>query len=91
MISVSKDSSPRPGRKNRKAQPRCSTKRSHARHKMKYWEIIADNLSKAGLEFGLGFSPWILSGERSGLLTRIAATTVTHASGRSPKIFGTPR
>ena len=29
-----------------KPQPRCSTKRSHARHKMKYWEIIADNLSK---------------------------------------------
>ena len=38
--------------KNRKAQPRCSTKRSHARHKMKYWEIIADNLSKAGWSWG---------------------------------------
>ena len=23
---------------------------------MKYWEIIADNLKKAGLEFGLGLS-----------------------------------
>ena len=30
----------------------CSAKRSHARRKMKYWEIIADNLSKAGLSMG---------------------------------------
>ena len=52
MISVSKDSSPRPRRKNRKAQPRCSTKRSHARRKMKYWEIVADNLKKAGWSWG---------------------------------------
>ena len=41
-----------PRRKNGKAQPCCSTKRSHARHKMKYWEIIADNLSKAGWSWG---------------------------------------
>ena len=27
-----------------------------ARNRMKYWEIIADNLSKAGLELGLGLS-----------------------------------
>jgi hypothetical protein len=27
-------------------------KRSHARHSMKYWEIIADNLSKAGWSWG---------------------------------------
>ena len=52
MISVSKDSSPRPRQKNRKAQPRCSTKRSHARRKMKYWEIVADNLSKVGWSLG---------------------------------------
>jgi len=51
-IRASKNSPPRPRRKNRKAQPRCSTKRSHARHKMKYWEIIADNLSKAGWSWG---------------------------------------
>jgi len=25
---------------------------------MKYWEIIADNLSKAGLELGLRLSDW---------------------------------
>src|SRR5207244_14643 len=29
-----------------------SVKRSHARRKMKYWEIIADNLSKAGWSWG---------------------------------------
>ena len=27
-------------------------KRSHVRHKMKYWVIIADNLSKAGWSWG---------------------------------------
>ena len=26
--------------------------RSHVRHNMKYWEIIADNLSKAGWSWG---------------------------------------
>jgi hypothetical protein len=52
MIRASKNSSPRPRRKNRKARPRCSTKRSHARHNMKYWEIIADNLSKAEWSWG---------------------------------------
>ncbi len=26
----------------------CSAKRSHSRHKMKYWEIIADHLSASG-------------------------------------------
>jgi hypothetical protein len=34
--------------KNRGAQPRCSTERSHVRHNMKHWEIIADNLSRTG-------------------------------------------
>ena len=27
------------------AEPGCSVKRRYARHKMKYWEIIADKLS----------------------------------------------
>jgi hypothetical protein len=40
---------------------------------MKDWEVVADNLKKAGLSLG-----WcqlsILRGERSGLLTRIAST-----------------
>jgi len=27
-------------------------KERHVRHKMKYWEIIADNLSKAGWSWG---------------------------------------
>src|SRR4029450_964471 len=30
----------------------CSTERSHVRHNMKYWEIIADNRSKAGWSWG---------------------------------------
>jgi hypothetical protein len=40
---------------------------------MKYWEIIADNLKKAGWSWG-----WVSAidseGERSGLLMRIAVT-----------------
>jgi hypothetical protein len=48
MIRASTNLSLRPSRKNDKAQPGCSTERSHARHKKKYWEIIADKLSKAG-------------------------------------------
>ena len=51
-IRASKNSSLRPRRKNDKAQPTCSGKRSDARHNMKYWEIIADKLSKAGWSWG---------------------------------------
>jgi len=40
---------------------------------MKYWEIIADNLSKAD-GVGAVSQRLIPTGERSGLLTRIAAT-----------------
>jgi hypothetical protein len=40
---------------------------------VKYWEIIADNLSKAG-GVGAVSQRLIPKGERSGLLTRIAAT-----------------
>jgi hypothetical protein len=40
---------------------------------MKYWEIIADNLSKAAWSWG-GFQPLILRGERSGLWTHTATT-----------------
>jgi hypothetical protein len=36
---------------------------------MNYWEIIADNLSK---RVGVASQPWIPTGERSGLLMRIA-------------------
>jgi hypothetical protein len=39
---------------------------------VKYWEIIAGNLSKAGWSWAV-FQRWILRGEQSGLLTRIAA------------------
>jgi hypothetical protein len=38
--------------KKGKAQLGCPTKRSQTRHKMNYWEIIADNLSKAGWTWG---------------------------------------
>jgi hypothetical protein len=42
---------------------------------VKYWEIIAENLSKAGCELkGAASQLWILAGEPSSLLTRIAAT-----------------
>ena len=71
MIRDSKNSSPRPRRKNSKAQPRCSTRRSHARRKMKSWEIIADNLSKAGWSWGCvsaidsnGRTMWIVDAHR---------------------------
>jgi hypothetical protein len=40
---------------------------------MKYWEIIADDLSKAGWSWGC-VSALIRRGEQSGLQTRIAAT-----------------
>jgi hypothetical protein len=40
--------------------------------RVKYWEIIADNLSKAGWELGLRVGLWIAKGERSGLLTHTA-------------------
>jgi hypothetical protein len=71
MIRASKNSPPRPRRKNRKAQPRRSTKRGRARRKMKYWEIIADNLSKAGRSWGCvaaidsnGRTIWIADAQR---------------------------
>jgi len=41
---------------------------------VKYWEIIADNLSKAGAGVGAAPQPWILAVEQSSLLTRIATT-----------------
>jgi hypothetical protein len=40
---------------------------------VKYWEIIADNLSKAGWSWGC-VSAIDSNGERSGLLTRTATT-----------------
>ena len=39
---------------------------------MKYWEIIADNLSKAGFSRGLGLGI-VSSGRTIWMLTRIAA------------------
>jgi hypothetical protein len=40
---------------------------------MKYWEIIADNLGKAGWSWA-GSQPLIPTGKQSSLQTRIAAT-----------------
>jgi hypothetical protein len=40
---------------------------------MKYWEIIADNLSKAGWSWGAS-QPWITTDERSGLWMHIGVT-----------------
>jgi hypothetical protein len=52
MIRASRSSSFRPSRKNGKAQPGCSTETSHARPRIKYRELIADKLSKAGWSWG---------------------------------------
>jgi hypothetical protein len=41
--------------------------------RVKYWEIIADRLSKAGWSWA-GSQPLILRAERSGLWTRIATS-----------------
>jgi hypothetical protein len=35
-----------------------------------YWEIIADNLSKAGWSLELRLGPWILADERSGIYSK---------------------
>ena len=53
--------------------PLVLARRSHARREMKYWEIIADNLSKAG-GVGAASQRLIPTGERSGLQTYIATT-----------------
>jgi hypothetical protein len=42
-------------------------------HVVKYWEIIADNLSKP-VGVGAAFQVWIPTGEQSSLRTRITAT-----------------
>ena len=60
---------------------RCNTilsllyegKNSQNQRPVKYWEIIADNLSKAGWSWGCVSAVDSL-GEKSSLLTRIAAT-----------------
>src|SRR6266571_3066473 len=51
-IRASRKSLPRSHRKNDKTQAGCSVKRSHARRKMKYWEIIADHLAKSAWSWG---------------------------------------
>jgi hypothetical protein len=54
-IRASKKLSLRSRRKNCKAQPDCSAKRSHARRKIKYWEITGDRLGKSGWTWGCSF------------------------------------
>jgi hypothetical protein len=41
--------------------------RARGRTRMKYWEIIADNLTKP-VRLGAASQPWILAVERSGLV-----------------------
>jgi hypothetical protein len=59
-----------------------------ATHRVRYWEIIADKLSKASWSWG-GSQPWIPKGERSGLLTRIAfvelESAISAGSAAHPK------
>ena len=54
----------------------CGVKRS--------WEIIADNLSKAGSVAAL-CQPWIVRAEQSGLQTRIAAAPLQVQSLKKAK------
>jgi hypothetical protein len=49
----------------------CGQQKSQNPPRVKYWEIIADNLSKAGWSWA-AFQPLILADEQSSLLTRIA-------------------
>jgi hypothetical protein len=42
---------------------------------VKYWEIIAENLKKAGWSWA-ACQPWILTGEPFGLPMRIAETGI---------------
>jgi hypothetical protein len=57
----------------------------------KYWEIIADNLSKAGWSWAV-LQRSIPTGERSGLLTHIAATesgSLSAFGSKADRISGT--
>jgi len=47
--------------------------------RVKYWEMIADNLSKAGWSWAAS-QAWIRAGERSSLLTRIVTTVAIKAT-----------
>jgi hypothetical protein len=42
--------------------------------RVKYWEIIADNVSKGGMELGAVCRLWIAKDKQSGLQTHIAGT-----------------
>jgi hypothetical protein len=46
-----------------------------------YWEIIGDNLKPSRLELGAMSQPLIPTGEKSGLLTRIAMTETGSSCG----------
>jgi hypothetical protein len=50
------------------------SKRGRIRRVKRYWEIIADNLSKASWSWSYVLPVNAEGGERSGLLTRIATT-----------------
>jgi hypothetical protein len=50
-----------------------SAKETKSPTRVRYWEIIADNLGKAGWSWA-ATQPWILAGQRSSLLTHIATT-----------------
>jgi hypothetical protein len=54
---------------------------------MKYWEIIADDLSKAGWSWGLRLQRMIPTGEQSGLLMHTAATESVSIAAVQPNIW----
>ncbi len=69
-----------PTLKKDKTQPGGSTKRRHGRQNMKYWELIADNLSKAGWSWGC------VPGVDSRGRTIFADDAHRHALVRSPAL-----
>jgi hypothetical protein len=53
---------------------------------MKYWEIIADNLSEAGRSWGCVSHDAVSTGKRSGLLTLIAVVESASLSTGDEKL-----
>jgi hypothetical protein len=61
------------GTRSEKKSLFCGVQKKQNAGRVQYWEIIADNLKKAGWSW-VASQPWILRDEQSGLLTRIATT-----------------
>jgi hypothetical protein len=62
----------------------CGTRAKKTECRVKYWETIADKLSKAGWTWAMS-QPWIAKGERSGswMHTATTASGLSHARMKS--------